>query len=120
MLTKLGRFLRKLRIDNDEILKDMADKIGVTSSFLSAVENGKKRMPTEWIHLICQIYSLNNEQQSEFTNAVADTEKYIGINLQGASVESRKLAVSFARQFNDFDETQIEEINKIMQGGKSN
>ena len=43
MLTALGKFLRKLRIDNGEILKDMADKLGVTASFLSAVENGKKQ-----------------------------------------------------------------------------
>ena len=39
MLTSLGKFLRKLRIDRGEILKDMADKLGVTVSFLSAVEN---------------------------------------------------------------------------------
>ena len=44
MLTSLGRFLRKLRIDRGEILKNMAEKLEVTSSFLSAVENGKKRM----------------------------------------------------------------------------
>ena len=43
MLTSLGKFLRKIRIDNDEYLKDMADKLGVTVSFLSAVENGKKK-----------------------------------------------------------------------------
>ena len=42
MITSLGRFLRKLRIDQGEILKDMADKLGVSVSFLSAVENGKK------------------------------------------------------------------------------
>ena len=31
MLTSLGKFLRKLRIDQGEILKDMADKLGVQS-----------------------------------------------------------------------------------------
>ena len=43
MLTSIGRFLRKLRIDHGEILKDMADALGVSSAFLSAVENGKKK-----------------------------------------------------------------------------
>lgn len=38
MVTAFGKFLRILR----EILKDMAEKLNVTSSFLSAVENGKK------------------------------------------------------------------------------
>ena len=45
MLTSIGRFLRKLRIDQGEILKDMAEKLGVTVSFLSSVENGKKKCP---------------------------------------------------------------------------
>jgi transcriptional regulator with XRE-family HTH domain len=45
MLTQLGIFLRKLRLDRGEILKDMAIKLNVSSSFLSAVENGKKRIP---------------------------------------------------------------------------
>ena len=46
MLTALGRFLRKIRIDRNELLKDMADKLEVSASFLSAVENGKKSMPS--------------------------------------------------------------------------
>ena len=49
MLTSIGRFLRKLRIENGEILKDMAEALGVSSAFLSAVENGKKKMPESWI-----------------------------------------------------------------------
>ena len=49
MLPSIGRFLRKLRIDNGEILKDMAEALGVSSAFLSAVENGKKKMPEGWI-----------------------------------------------------------------------
>ena len=43
MATTLGVFLRKLRLANDEILKDMAKNLGVSSAFLSAVENGKKK-----------------------------------------------------------------------------
>ena len=47
MLTSIGRFLRKLRIDHGEILKDMADALGVSYAFLSAVENGKKKCPKD-------------------------------------------------------------------------
>ena len=42
MLTNFGKALRKLRIDNNELLKDMALKLEVTVSYLSAVENGKR------------------------------------------------------------------------------
>ena len=56
MLTSIGRFLRKLRIDNGEILKDMAEALGGSSAFLSAVENGKKKMTEGWIEKLKSIY----------------------------------------------------------------
>ena len=114
MLTSLGRFLRKLRIDRGEILKDMADKLDVSVSFLSAVENGKKRMPMTWNARICGLYGLNEEQKDEFTKVIADTEKTIELDFSGASASRRELAVSFARKFSDIDDKQLEEIQRIL------
>ena len=114
MLTSLGRFLRQVRIDRGEILKDMADKLRVSVSFLSAVENGKKRMPTAWNGIICDLYAFNEEQKDEFTKAIADTEKTIELDFSGATQSRRELAVSFARKFSDIDDTQLEEIQKIL------
>ena len=41
--TALGKFLRKIRVDNDERLYDMAKRVEVSSAFLSGVENGRKK-----------------------------------------------------------------------------
>lgn len=117
MLTSIGKFLRKLRIDQGEILKDMAEKLEVTVSFLSAVENGKKRMPGAWNKKICELYQLDKNQRDTFTEAIADTEESIEINFRNVTTEHRELAVSFARKFSDIDDSQIEEIKKILQGG---
>ena len=117
MLTSLGRFLRKLRIDQGEILKDMADKLGVTASFLSAVENGKKRMPASWTAAICSLYQLDDAQRHAFTTAIADTEQSIEMSFFGADIGKRELAVSFARKFNDIDAEQVEEIKRILARG---
>lgn len=114
MLTNLGKFLRKLRIDHGEILKDMADKLNVTVSFLSAVENGKKRMPSGWNEQICNLYSLTEQQKADFTTAVAETAEAIEMNLAPASINRRELAVSFARSFNSLDDDQAEEIRNIL------
>ena len=45
MITNFGKFLRKLRIDNNEFLKDMAARLGVTVAYLSAIEHGKRDVP---------------------------------------------------------------------------
>ncbi len=118
MLTSLGRFLRKLRIDRGEILKDMADKLEVSSSFLSAVENGKKRMPSAWNNEIVKLYQLNPDDQITFTKAIAETEESVEMNFSQASCQNREVAISFARKFIDFDDEQVEEIKKILQKGK--
>lgn len=118
MLTSLGRFLRKLRIDRGEILKDMADKLEVSSSFLSAVENGKKRMPSAWNNEIVKLYQLDPDDQITFTKAIAETEESVEMNFSHASYQNREVAISFARKFIDFDDEQVEEIKKILQKGK--
>ena len=118
MLTSLGKFLRKLRIDRGEVLKDMADKLSVTASFLSAVENGKKKMPSTWNNQICDLYNLDMKQQDEFTEAIADSEKKIEIDFTDVSMENRELAVAFARKFSDFDNRQMKRLNDILKGGK--
>ncbi len=117
MLTSIGKFLKKLRIDRGEILKDMAEKLDVTVSFLSAVENGKKHMPGTWNEKICNLYNLNQMQRQEFTTAIAETEDAILMNLVNASLDKRELAVSFARRFDNIDDAQVEEIRKILLRG---
>lgn len=114
MLTKLGIFLRKLRIDHNEILKNMADKLGVSVSFLSAVETGKKKMPSEWNRTICCIYQLNPQQIQEFTSAIAETAKTIEFNFAHANTTQKQLAVSFARNLPDISEEQASNLARIL------
>ena len=117
MLTALGKFLRKLRIDQGEILKNMSDKLNVSVSFLSAVETGKKRMPPDWNNLICELYHLDKYQIEQFSQAIADTETSIEMNLELLPKETKGLAVSFAREFPSLNEQQIAEIRKILSEG---
>lgn len=60
MFTSFGKFARRLRIENGELLKDMAAKLDVTSSYLSAVEHGKKRVPDVWQEQLSEIYHLSS------------------------------------------------------------
>ena len=117
VLTSLGKFLRKLRIDRGEILKNMSDKLGVTVSFLSAVENGKKRMPSGWNNVICKIYQLDQDQRNAFTMAIAETEQNLELNFTDVNLPKRELAVSFARKFTELDNEQMEAIKKILMRG---
>lgn len=104
MATILGDFLRKLRLSNKEILKDMATNLDVSSAFLSAVENGKKKMPTAWEEKLQKIYNLTSEQMIELKDAVMESSDIVEINLKDTSAQNKELAISFARQFDTMDE----------------
>ena len=118
MLTSVGKYLRKLRIDRGEILRDMAKNLGVSSAFLSAVENGKKKMPDAWITKLEELYSLTAGQMTDLKDAIAESSDTIELDIRNASAESRQLAVSFARQFDTLDDETAERLLRILKKRK--
>ncbi|WP_312887677.1 helix-turn-helix transcriptional regulator [Paenibacillus sp. 1182] len=74
LLTDFGKFCRKLRIENNELLKDMALKLEVTPSYLSAVERGKRNLPKEWKDKLLSLYKLSPNQLKEFSSITILTE----------------------------------------------
>lgn len=118
MVNALGKFLRKLRIDVGETLRDMADKLCVSSAFLSAVENGKKKMPESWFAKIESMYNLTSEQMDEFRKAELESRESIELHIQGIPAQNRDLAVAFARSFGTLDDEMIEKIQKLLNNHK--
>lgn len=118
MITSIGRFLRKLRIDHGEILRDMANRLEVSSAFLSAVENGKKKVPEAWIPKLEEFYSLTPMQMEELRVAVAESSNTVEINIRNASVSNRQLAISFARHFDSLDEETVKKLLDILKKRK--
>ena len=116
MLTALGRFLRKIRIDRNELLKDMADKLEVSASFLSAVENGKKSMPSEWNSRLPELYNFSTDQLLDFTEAVAESEKSLDLVFSEVNSNGRQVAVAFARKLPYLTEEQLAAVKNAIEG----
>lgn len=112
-MTKLGISLRKIRLDRQELLRDMAEKLNVSSAFLSAVENGKKRPPAKFVDRICDIYELDETKRNELLHAADMSMDEVKINLTEASATQRQVAVSFAKALNGLSDDQISEIMNI-------
>lgn len=111
MLNEFGKALRKIRIEHQELLKDMADKLGVSSAYLSAVETGKRRIPQGWVNSIVELYSLDSHQGSILQDAMDRSVPDITIPLDGASMAKRDAVLSFARALDGLSD---EELSKIM------
>ena len=111
MLTEFGKVLRKIRIDKQILLKNMADTLKVSSAYLSAVENGKRRIPQDWVEKISKEYTLDGEQKAELSKAADNSMLDVKISLDGASEIKRDAVLSFARALDGLSD---EELTKIM------
>ncbi len=119
MITEFGKALRTLRIEHDEILKDMADRLGVTASFLSAVEIGKKNVPASWIPRISEMYGLSEHESCELQEKADDSVNAIKLTLYGSSKKQRDMALVLARSFSDIpDETATKILDYMAKGRK--
>ena len=119
MATALGRFLKKLRLDNGELLFDMAQKIEVPTSTLSAMETGRRRPSKGLADKIAQAYSLTEEQMQQLHSSISEANGWnIGIDASAFSLKDQKTAVAFARRFSDLDRDDKEAIWKILNKGK--
>ena len=118
MLTEFGSILRKLRIDRRELLKDMAEKLGVSSAYLSAVETGKRKVPAGWETRIAEIYGLSKEQKEELTLASERSAQEVKISLEQATSLQREAAISFAKALQCLDDQKLRKIMSVMDGRK--
>jgi HTH-type transcriptional regulator, competence development regulator len=114
MLTEFGKFLRKLRIDNNELLKNMADKFNITPSYLSAVETGKRNIPSEWNDILIDTYKLDDDQQDELKDVVRKSKLKVKFELNGMKQKDKELVLSFARELISLDEEEKDIIFSIL------
>ena len=114
MLTEFGKELRRIRLDSGELLKEMSDKLNVTSSYLSAIEHGKREIPLDLVDKISKIYKFDDCQYRKLCKAADESALSIKLDLKGQTSEVSTLANAFARKFKDLDQSEISEIMKII------
>lgn len=111
---KISEELKVIRINNGDNLRTMATKLGVTSAFLSAIENGKKNLPESLIYKMKEVYALSDDVVEQLKTSAMESQKIISLNLANKNNSQRELAVCFARQFDDIDEVTNKRIMEIL------
>ena len=94
----------------------MADKLGITSSYLSAIENGKRDVPKDFVQKISSLYNLTEEEKARLQKAYEKTLNIVVIDVKDIDDTKRELALKFARSFSSFDdETSKKYLNFLNQ-----
>ncbi len=113
--TQFGLRIKEIRAEHNEVMADMAKALDVSIPFLSAVENGKKNIPNDWLDTLSKHYSLSEEEKEQLKQAIEESKIQIKINLVHADNQKRKLAFQFQRSFENLNEEKIDKISKILE-----
>ena len=116
MLTEFGKVCRMIRLEVNQNLGDMAEALGVQSSFLSAIENGKKNVPKKMCEQIKELYSLSVEHYEDLVKAAEISKTQVKISMENMEQDDRNIVLSFARKFEGLDPKEKEKIRSILKG----
>ena len=112
ILTPLGKWLRAFRIDNDLLLKDMAETLGLSSAHLSGIETGRKPVPHNFMNRVLEAFDLDEDQEGKFETAIDESRE--DFKLRAVVPDRRDVAAVLARRFNDLSEEDIEEFRNLL------
>ncbi len=113
-VTVFGKFCRKLRVDNEIIMRDMAMELKVSTAFLSSVETGKKEVPGNWAEKLIDAYNLKEDESQCLFDAIEKSKNEIKIKLSESNEQDRDLAIMFVRKFTSLNEERKKEIYDLL------
>jgi transcriptional regulator with XRE-family HTH domain len=110
-MTPFGDRMRKLRTERGITLKEMAEALGVSSAYLSALEHGKRGRPG-W-HLIQRILAYFNiiwDEADEVVRLARISHPRITIDTSGLNPKATELANRLADEIGKLDPATLDEL----------
>ena len=117
MLSVYGKLLRKIRIDNNELLNDMALKLDVSPALLSYIENDKREIPKDFTDKVVVAYGLSADDAGQLMAGELQVKKTVKVDLAPqVSFAKRETAMLFARTFNNMNDDVLAKIKELLEG----
>jgi transcriptional regulator with XRE-family HTH domain len=111
----LSIFMKRIRLNhNDQTMMAMAKDLGISVSFLSSIENGKRNMSDDMFLLICEKYQLNKAEQEELDYLRTLNSTKINVPLESMSSELKSTTVKFLSSADDLSQEDLKKINSIL------
>ena len=110
-MTPFGDRMRRLRTERGVTLKEMAEALGVSSAYLSALEHGKRGRPG-W-HLIQRILTYFNiiwDEADDVVRLARISHPRITIDTSGLNPKATELANRLADEISKLDPGTLDEL----------
>jgi len=114
-VTPFGAKLRELRAARGVSLKAMAEAIGVSGAYLSALEHGRRGAPTWYlVQRIITYFNVIWDEAEELERLAQDSDPRITVDTAGLSPRATQLANRLARQIGALGDGEITALLAIL------
>lgn len=117
-LTPFGKAVRKYRVDSGETQMEVAEALGVSIAFWSAIETGKKNVPPDLLQKVISHFEILGDEAEKLQMLSWVSQRDVKINMQNMSDRSRELVVGFARKFSSLDEEKQQKLRDLLDIGE--
>jgi len=111
-LTPLGLALRKIRLEKNMLLGEMAIGVGISSSMLSGIEYGKKKPTLDFCEAVIKFISLDKQKADELRTLVSKEIEVF--SFRPANDVQREAMLLFARHISLLDEGAVDRIRDVL------
>ena len=112
MLTEFGKVMRIIRINTGDSMRDMAAKIGMSATYLSAIETGKRNIPSNMEELLFTHYNFSEKDKKRIKDAIAESTSQVKIDLTEMAEKQKKIIYSVAK--GEIDEATLDKLCDII------
>jgi HTH-type transcriptional regulator, competence development regulator len=116
--TDFGKELKMIRVEKDEISADMAGKLDIAPSLLSAIETGARKIPVGFVDKLAKTYGLKEEEVKHLKELEDQGERnavQINFRLLEGNDLAKQTALVLAEKIQDLSPEQCKKILSIME-----
>jgi transcriptional regulator with XRE-family HTH domain len=114
-VTPFGERLRQLRAQRGLSLKEMADEIGVTPTYLSALEHGRRGRPSWYfVQRVIQFFNVIWDDAEELQKLAELSHPRVVIDTAGLSPRATLLANRLSRRVAELPPDRIEALLALL------
>ncbi len=110
-MTPFGLRIRELRAEKKVTQKQMAEELGVSAAYLSALEKGNRGAPSwQFVQRIIGYFNVIWDDAEELERLSVTSHPRVVVDTSKLSVEATELANLLSRRINELDKQDLVEI----------
>lgn len=115
-MTPFGRRLRELREERGLSAKDMAEGLGVSPAYLSALEHGRRgRANRRFVHRVCQYFGIIWDEAEALQRLADISHPRVVVDTAGLSPDKTELANRLAERIGDLSQDRVEALLSLLE-----